>query len=114
MKENKKRDAITQDVPVKLPEDLYSTNPLNLDMGEENNEECISEWQQEPAEGFVELFEENASLVMSEESHTVILSGVNTHGKMEWHLHPIEVPLPMPMLLNGITSEQSLRDPRLQ
>ena len=69
MKENKRRDATTQDVPVELPEDLYSTNPLNLDMGEENSEQCISEWQQEPAEGFVELFEENASPVMPEECH---------------------------------------------
>ena len=41
VKENKKRDAITQDVPVKLPEDLYSTNPLNLDMGQEGNKTWI-------------------------------------------------------------------------
>ena len=99
---------------MELPEDLYSTNPLNLDMGEENREQCISEWQQEPAEGFVELFEENESPVIPEESDTVILAGIDTHGKIEWNLQPIEVPPPMPMLLKGITSEQSLRDPRLQ
>ena len=81
---------------MELPEDLYSTNPLNLDMGEKNSEQCISEWQQEPAEGFVELFEENTSPVMTEESDTVILAGVDTARKMEWHLQPIEVPPPMP------------------
>ena len=59
VEENKKRDAFSQDAPMELPEDLFSTNPLNLDMGKEDNEECMSNWQKEPVEGFVELFEDD-------------------------------------------------------
>ena len=68
----------------------------NLDMGEEEYKSCISEWQQELVEGFVELFDNDASAEPrseASESDTVIQAGFDMHGKIEWRLHPVEVPL---------------------
>ena len=97
------------DEEIQLPNDLHSTNPLGLDMTICNDQpkEVMSEWQQEPEGGFIELVEE-------EDEEEVIEARLGRGSEIAWQLIQVEVPPPLPMLLRDMSGEQARRDPRLQ
>ena len=83
-------------------------NPLGLSdkdfvKADQENKECISDWEQEPEDGFLELFEE---------FDTPVIQGVVDLGPA-WRLIPVDVPRPTQSILRGLPQQQRCHDPRL-
>ena len=91
---------------IEPPEDVFSANPLNLDMGPAPSIEPVvikpemSDWKREPDEGFLELLDDQQDIDQQEnEQHeSVIQAGLTGGSPLEWQLHPIDVSPPLPMI----------------
>ena len=83
-------------------------NPLGLSeddfvKADHEGKECLSDWEQEPERGFLELLDE---------FDTPIIQGV-VGLRPAWRLIPVDVPRPSQRILKGLPQQQRCLDPRL-
>ena len=83
-------------------------NPLGLSKddfvkADHKSKECLSDWEQEPEGGLLELFYEFDTPITQE----VVDLG------LAWRLIPVEIPRPSQRILRGLPQQQRCLDPRL-